>query len=86
MGTIYAALVITNILLFVCSVGAIFYAKSLNKQTKLLVDNGAKPLPREKRVLVPGRGIFQLQKEKIRPTYRSEEDIWAQQENEKYER
>lgn len=68
------------------SLFVLWFAKKIYKDASELTDAAAKPLAREKRVLVPGKGIFQTQKPKRRPIYKSEEEIWTQFENEKHTR
>lgn len=43
----------------------------------------ADPPPVKKKVLVPGKGIFSMQKTKKKPTWWSEEEIWAREQDEK---
>lgn len=61
----------------------------LNNKTRKHLDtvislyNRAKP-EREKKVVVPGKGIFSLPKDKKKPKYWTDSELWVKEQDDRY--
>lgn len=83
MGYIEIGLVVLSIGVLLVGGSMLFFAQKVYREALKLAEAAHDPGPRKKQVLVPGKGIFQVQKPKIKPIYKSDEEVWRDIEDSK---
>jgi len=83
MGAIEIILVVVGLVSLLFASILTILAFKIYQGAATAVQQSGVPVAKEKRVLVPGKGMFQVQKKKLKPKYRTEEEVWTHFENER---